>query len=153
MKKIFPIILTLMLILTLAIAGCGGGNDGDPGVGTLTGHVYYFASFTDIVAKKVQVTIGGNSAYTDDSGYYSISNIAAGTYMVTADFRSVTNNPDPIPNGASMGSSLYHYKGTWDNSVGSFEGSTYNDVILGTENEIEITDGETTTLSIRLAEN
>ena len=30
MKRLFPIVLTLVLMLTLAIAGCGGGNSGGP---------------------------------------------------------------------------------------------------------------------------
>jgi len=72
---------------------------------------------------------------------------------VTADFHSVTNTSDPIPTGASMGSSLYFYNNDWNHSVYTFSGSTYNDVVLGTKNEITITNGTTTTLKIRLTGN
>lgn len=66
------------------------------GGGTLQGYVYYFKNFTtEMPAENVLVTIGDNFAYTNDSGYYSISNIPAGTYTVKADFHSVTNSPAP----------------------------------------------------------
>jgi uncharacterized repeat protein (TIGR02543 family) len=56
MKRFFPTILTLMLILTLAITGCGGGNSGG---GTVTKYTVTFNSNGGSAVAAQEVSSGG----------------------------------------------------------------------------------------------
>jgi uncharacterized repeat protein (TIGR02543 family) len=120
--------------------------------GRLYGYIYYFANYQEIDARHVLVTIGGNSTYTDDLGYYSISNIAAGTYTVKADFSSVTNTPPAPYTIPVFAGSSYFFNSLWHSAWDYDIGELYNDIIIGTEeNTISISNGTNYALNFRLA--
>ena len=92
--------LVLLIILALAITGCGGGsssnndnnnnnnnnNTGTPvggGIGNITGTVVNFNNSQQGISGVI-VKLGGSIATTDSNGKFSFTNIAAGTYTVTA---------------------------------------------------------------------
>jgi sulfatase modifying factor 1 len=77
MKRFFPMILTFMLILTLAIAGCGGGNSGgnpggnNPGGGNPGGDNPGGTTYTP--GQSVAYTVGSDTSTVSFNMHYAPS--------------------------------------------------------------------------------
>ncbi len=74
----------IMMLVAVGLAGCGGGGDdnGGPVVvgGTVSGRVLHFD--TDQGLGGVAITVGGQTAVSDNAGNFTVRNVPVGNNQV-----------------------------------------------------------------------
>ena len=81
--------ITVVAIAAIAVVGCGGGGDPEPpaDTGSITGTILHAG--TELPLGGIDVAAGGVTATTNANGQFTLSNVPAGTHVLT-----VTPPPD-----------------------------------------------------------